>query len=148
MDPQILSNLMEETMKQNIQNIVVGIAVLNGESLLMLQRLPDDSYPNMYEIPGGNLEFPETLEEAIKRELFEETGLKLESIKQYLGFFDYGDGEKRTRQLNFLIMTKDYNITWHPEHQKYAWVDKDIFKELPMTPEMYNVVSTIFNHRR
>jgi 8-oxo-dGTP diphosphatase len=56
-----------------------GIILLNSnnEVLLILrdnkQEIP---YPNMWDIPGGMVEKNETAVEAIKREIYEELGLK------------------------------------------------------------------------
>ena len=37
--------------------------------------------PDIYDLPGGGVESNETLQQSIKRELFEETNLDLKNIK-------------------------------------------------------------------
>lgn len=136
-----LRKLVEEAVNDGISKIVVGVVVYQGNSLLLLQRLPHDSYPNMYEIPGGGVEPDETLEDAIKRELFEETGMVLHHIRSYVGYFDYEIKELPVRQFNFLVTTETCDVVWHPEHQRYTWVDQNSLDSVLMTSEMYSVVN-------
>lgn len=57
-----------------------GVAVMDGEEKILLQRRIDN---NMWGLPGGALELGETLEEAAKRELLEETGLTARSLELF-----------------------------------------------------------------
>ena len=43
--------------------------------ILLIQRSPTNSEPGKWGVPAGKIENNDTTEEAIKRELFEETGL-------------------------------------------------------------------------
>ena len=51
-------------------------------SVLLIER-GRDPFKNKWALPGGFIEMDETLETACKRELFEETGLKLEQMTQF-----------------------------------------------------------------
>ena len=53
---------------------VYGILIENNKILLSKQY-------DGYDFPGGGIEIHETIEEALKREFFEETGIKVELIK-------------------------------------------------------------------
>lgn len=57
-----------------------GVAVMDGEEKILLQRRIDN---NLWGLPGGALELGETLEEAAKRELLEETGLTARSLELF-----------------------------------------------------------------
>jgi 8-oxo-dGTP diphosphatase len=52
---------------------VGGVAVVDG-ALLLIQR-GTDPHAGKWSIPGGNVEWGETLAHAVERELLEETGL-------------------------------------------------------------------------
>ena len=52
---------------------VYGVLIEGGKILLSKQW-------DGYDFPGGGIEISETIEEALKREFFEETGLKVELI--------------------------------------------------------------------
>jgi len=60
------------------------VFVKNGgsASVLLIER-GRDPFKNKWALPGGFIEMDETLETACKRELFEETGLKLEQMTQF-----------------------------------------------------------------
>lgn len=52
----------------------------NGQ-ILLVRRAKDDGHdPGLWEVPGGKLDEGQDLEEALKREVIEETGLEIEII--------------------------------------------------------------------
>ena len=56
-----------------------GIILLNSENkvlLILRDNKTSIPYPNMWDIPGGQIEEGETPEEAIRREMMEELGIK------------------------------------------------------------------------
>ena len=65
--------LIKEAQLKGISRYSVGIIVICSKGLLVLQRKDEDSFGGMYELPGGKVEEGESLESAVRRELFEET---------------------------------------------------------------------------
>lgn len=63
---------------------VDAIVRLENRIVLVHRRNP----PEGWAIPGGFVEYGETVEEAVRRELREETGLGLESLSQWRVFSD------------------------------------------------------------
>jgi len=59
-----------------------GVIIRENEILLGKRRDEPDRYK--WAIPGGKLELHETIEEGLKREMLEETGLNVE-VKELLG---------------------------------------------------------------
>ncbi|TPI32585.1 NUDIX domain-containing protein [Mesorhizobium sp. B3-2-1] len=53
----------------------VSVAVVRGDSVLLVKRARPPSQ-GLYAFPGGKVEGDETLEDAARRELMEETGLR------------------------------------------------------------------------
>lgn len=68
----------------------VGIVVFRGEEVLLAQR-GKSPRRNTWSIPGGAQELGETVEEAARRELLEETGLEVE----FIGLIDVVDSINR-----------------------------------------------------
>ena len=63
-----------------VQRVVVGAVIINNEGkILVLQRSSDeDIFPNLWELPSGKKEPLESCQDTLIREVFEETGLKVE----------------------------------------------------------------------
>ena len=78
-------------MDDGILNIRVGAIIMKGDKFLMVEN---DRFDHMYSV-GGRIKFGETAEEALVREVYEETGVKMEIDR--LGFihenFFPGDSE-------------------------------------------------------
>lgn len=117
--------------------LVVGVAIYKdfttdagaAKKLLIVQRsAAEDSFPLMYEIPGGHAE-PEdsTLLDTVIRETLEETGLAVKKVvEEFTGFeYDNSKGES-TVQLNFIVEVDGASeVTLNPEeHQSYSWIDR------------------------
>jgi nucleoside triphosphatase len=63
----------------------VGALVLDGAGKILLCRSP--KFGGRFIVPGGHVEIGETFEEALKRELKEETGLDIK-VEKMLGFYE------------------------------------------------------------
>jgi len=61
-----------------VQN-VVSVALFDGQRVLLIHRAKDP-YKHAWSLPGGRVEANETLEQAAKRELKEETGIRIEQL--------------------------------------------------------------------
>ncbi|MGE5425554.1 MAG: NUDIX domain-containing protein [Bacillota bacterium] len=89
---------MNELSNEQFHVGVYGILIKDGKILLI--KKSRGAYKGMYDLPGGGIEFGERIEETLKREFLEETGINL-STYIFIGnneyFCDYvnGLGEKR-----------------------------------------------------
>jgi len=68
----------------------VSVALRRGDRLLLVRRAKAPSQ-GKYAFPGGRVEARETLEEAARRELKEETGLDVADLKPIAHFVFEGD---------------------------------------------------------
>src|SRR6185369_6074784 len=67
-------------MKLRKPKLIVGVLAKNGNKYL-LAREKLESGRERWLVPGGKVEFGESLEDAAKRELQEETGIKVKELK-------------------------------------------------------------------
>ena len=64
------------------QNPIVGVGavVLRGEKILLVKR-GNEPFKGEWSIPGGKQKVSETVVEAVKREIYEETGIRIKKLK-------------------------------------------------------------------
>jgi mutator protein MutT len=78
---------------------VTGVLIEDGKILLLNQ---DVENTRNWSLPGGKVEPNETLEEALKREIKEETGLEI-SLNKLLYVCDHITTDKHILHITFLI---------------------------------------------
>lgn len=61
--------------------IGVGGIIIHQDRVLLIRRGKEPSY-GKWSVPGGMVNLGETLKDAVKREVLEETGLEVEPLKQ------------------------------------------------------------------
>jgi 8-oxo-dGTP diphosphatase len=64
-----------------LPRIRVGVVLVDGDRLLLVRHQKKDA--TYWLLPGGGLDYGETIEECAKREILEETGLEIE-VKKFL----------------------------------------------------------------
>jgi 8-oxo-dGTP diphosphatase len=77
-----------------VDAIVFGYSKQDGVSVLLIQR-KYEPYKNGWAIPGGFVLAEESLETAVKRELLEETGIKVNYLEQ---LYTFGEPKRDPRQ--------------------------------------------------
>ena len=87
-----------QNIKVAVDAIVFGYSKEDGVSLLLIKR-KYDPFKGSWAIPGGFVLDDESLEEAVARELEEETGVKINYLEQ-LYTFGQPDRDPRTRILS------------------------------------------------
>ena len=85
-------------MEEGILNIRVGAIIMKDDRFLMVEN---DRFDHLYSV-GGRIKFGETAEEAVVREVFEETGRKMEIDR--LGFIheNFFPGDSLKKQGNIV----------------------------------------------
>jgi len=116
--------------------ITVSAAIIEKDGLILAaRRKPGSHMAGHWEFPGGKLEPGETVEECLKRELWEEFGIRC-SIGAYLAESVYDYGTKvirllgyRVRHLSGTFQCRDHDrLVWLPVHQldSLTWAPADI----------------------
>lgn len=111
--------------------VAVGI-IRNAEKQIFLAQRPASSHmANMWEFPGGKIEAGESAEEALKRELHEETGIEVTQAAA-IGAADHTYEDLRVT-LNFFLVEGWDGEPWGREGQPQRWVAQSelVAKEFP-----------------
>lgn len=110
---------------------VVGAVILDDRGRAFVQRRSANRrlFPNCWDIVGGHVESGETPEQALEREVAEETGWRLREIVRSLGEFSWlgSDGLRRHEQ-DFLVTVdgdlRAPQLEWD-KHPEYRWIGVD-----------------------
>lgn len=114
--------------------ICIGVLILNPKGKILLVQ--SHKWRNKYSLPGGHIELGEKIEEAIRREVKEETGLNIYNI-QFLHFqemiFDpVFYKKKHFIFLDFMAKTREQKVKLDSEAQKYPWVKASEALQMPL----------------
>ncbi|SCY56171.1 NUDIX domain-containing protein [Alkaliphilus peptidifermentans] len=103
----------------------VGAIIFNPDNKILLCK--SHKWNDKYIIPGGHIEMGESMEDALRREILEETGLEiydinLISIKESVYNKAFHE-KKHFIFIDYICKTDSYNVTLNEEAQEYKWVD-------------------------
>jgi 8-oxo-dGTP diphosphatase len=120
--------------------------IINEKNKILLLRTAFDvpGWKGRWGLPGGLVEINETLGGGLKREVFEETGLKVKAgdligVNDYwLPRFEFKDG--RVKRARFVVLTyqcQPYKgkVRLSEEHDQFMWTSRDEIKGLKLAPD-------------
>ena len=113
-----------------------GALIFNKADELFLVK--SHKWKDKYVIPGGHIELGETMQDALKREIKEETNLEIYDI-EFVCFqeFIYGDEFWKKRHFlffDFACKTDSVEVKLDSEAQEFIWVTLDQALKLPVEP--------------
>lgn len=126
------------------KNLGAGILLINSRNeLLMLLRdnIPTIPFPNMWDIPGGQVEFGENPEETVKREMMEEMDLELGKIQ----LFKVYEGDDLIDTVFWKRVDLDPDKINLQEGQKLAYFSRVELSKLKLAFNYNSVVEEFFN---
>ncbi|MBN1339700.1 MAG: NUDIX hydrolase [Bacteroidales bacterium] len=100
---------------------------------LLLIRRAHYPFEGMWALPGGFINMDETLEQAVVRELEEETGLRAEGLQQLHAFSDVNrDPRGRTVTVTFygVVSREGSQVKGGDDAAEAKWFDTDHLPEL------------------
>lgn len=106
-------------MKKEQKITACAFIIDNGRVLVAKRALTKSFLPGKYELPGGHVEFGETAEECLKRELMEEMKIKIK-VEMPFHAFTYLSDNKNAHSIEV-----DYFAHLKPSNQKIRINKKD-----------------------
>jgi 8-oxo-dGTP diphosphatase len=117
----------------NVKFLQKCIIVDDKGLILALRRDPKDvRRPNCWDLPGGNYEEGETIDDCIKREVKEETSLTIHTVRPLYVSGNMGTTYHDINVIALTQMCSDWTgeVVLSSEHVEFRWVKPGEFMEL------------------
>lgn len=127
--------------EQRYPEPTVGALVFNREGKLFL--MSSHKWRGKWVVPGGHIELGERMEDALRREVKEETNLDIYEI-EFICFQEFIYDERFWKRSHFIFFdyacrTDSTDVRLNEEAQEYTWVALDEALTLPV--EHYTAVA-------
>jgi len=108
-----------------LPSLTVGALIVNKEGKILV--LKSKKWHGKYIFPCGHVDFGETLQDALKREVKEETALDIKNIGllragETIKSSEFHDADRHFVSLNYLCKTNQGKVRLNHEAQEYLWV--------------------------
>jgi 8-oxo-dGTP diphosphatase len=129
---------------------IKGLCVRDGKILLSRESMPGE--PELWEMPGGGLDFGEDIKEGLRREIQEEMGLKVTKISEHPVYVWTHKFPPNSRKIGwyysiivaYRVEFEDLNITPSEECQEVRFFSKEELSGIPRSgqttklPDIFN----------
>jgi len=127
--------------EQQYPEPTVGALIFNPRGQVFLMR--SHKWRDHWVLPGGHIELGERMEDALRREVKEETSLDIRDI-DFICFQEFIYDERFWQRRHFIFFdyackTDSAAVTLNDEAQEYVWVTLD--EALKMPVEHYTAVA-------
>lgn len=120
-----------EVAKKRVE-VAAGVIRRADGRFLLGRRAPGTFYPGYWEFPGGKVEEGESAAQALRRELYEELGIRVERLYRWLvREYDY---EHANVRLHFFEVPEWRGELQDHVHSELAWQFADALEVVPMLP--------------
>ena len=136
-------------MKRVVEKIAVAGVVKKNGKILIVQRGDSDEYlSGLWEVPGGKREPSEKTIDGCKREVEEETGIKVK-VGDAIGIFEYkvekSEQIREVTQINFLVKPiGKVEVKLSSEHKNFAWIKENEIDNYNITKETKEIIRKAF----
>lgn len=112
---------------------VYAVAEREKKLLVVVQQL--GPHKGKFDLPGGGIESGESIEEALKREMLEETGMQFQSMRHFDNLVEITDSLQR-----ICLVYRIEQLTSMPGHttEPHLWVEKSELPSAHITPLLKN----------
>ena len=123
------------------QLAVSGVIFRDGKVLLVRRaRSPGKGF---YSLPGGRVEFGESLHTALHREVDEETGLRIEilGLAGWREVLPTGPGAGHYMIMSFAARWASREVVLNDEHDDFKWLAPEAIGDLKVTGGLHEVIA-------
>lgn len=143
----ILSNGNSEY--PSLPRVAVGAVVFKDERVLLVRRGQPPAQ-DLWAIPGGRIEIGETMQQAVEREIFEETGITVRALDPVYTFDVIDRDEHGRPRFHYVIIdfTADYvggQIKAGDDAAAARWVSADELGSLKVSSKTRQLLKTQFD---
>ena len=132
---------MAITVPDNRLHVVVGVVQNADLKLLLQQRLAHQLGAGKWEFPGGKVAPGESAEQALRRELAEELGIRVHTAPHLLNLaFDYTHARVWLQVFSVRRFTGE---VWGKEGQSIRWLEIDAVRELDCLAAVYDLLEAL-----
>ena len=127
--------------QKNMVEVVVGVIRNLSEDIFISKRQKNQFMPGFWELPGGKVENNEDHSSALIREIFEETGIKVEKCS-LIQTIQQQYPEKMVN-LSVYLIDQYSGIPVGKEGQEFSWCSIEKFSEYKLLPTMLKIIKRI-----
>jgi 8-oxo-dGTP diphosphatase len=123
--------------------LAVSAAIFRDGKLLLVRRARSPA-KGFYSLPGGRVEYGESLSAALHREVDEETGLKIEIVGMagWSEVLPQATGAGHYLILSFAARWLDKEPVLNEEHDDFQWLAPDALGGLKLTGGLEEIVAS------
>ncbi len=130
----------------------VGALIIEGDSILLVER-GREPLKDWWSLPGGVVETGERLEEALRREVREETGLEIEivcllEIYERIMLDAAGVPQYHYVLMDYLCHPTGGTLCAADDASRVAWVTQPALSDLKITEGTPAVIAKAFDYER
>lgn len=131
--------------------VTVGALILDAQDKVLMVRT--HKWSNLWGIPGGKTKWGETSEEALRRELREETNLEIDAI-EFVLVQDCIHSREFYRDAHFVLLNytcrcgPDPVVKLNDEAQEYRWVTLEQALEMPINQPTRRLLVAVMAGRK
>ena len=121
--------------------LAVSAAIFRDGKVLLVRRARSPG-KGFYSLPGGRVEFGESLQVALAREVDEETGLRIDivGLAGWREVLPGGPGDGHYVILSFAARWTAREPVLNDEHDDFKWLEPGAFGDLRLTGGLSEVV--------
>lgn len=127
-------------------HITVKVILVYKNKFLIVKRSnrTGKKIQSLWELPGGGVNIGEDPQNALIREVKEEIGITLNSLKPVLVWHMKRD-EGEIIGITYLCYVDDNKLSLSEEHVDYAWIKTDEIKNYDLIGNLQNDLNKIFS---